>query len=213
MNSKQIIQEFRLAIAEIKEVGRKTIRISALEHFLAHIEAEIDSNGEISKNNLDARLVEFNAENERNIAQYNAEASSNLEMFRSVITAGQSALKSALIINGGAAVAMLAFIGNLATKGTEFKSTITVFSSPLLYFTLGVLCASIGFGGTYLSQVFFARKKYEKLGSAVRIIVISVVIASYGLFLTGAISAKTGFVEKEIPNQSTHSITGSAGSE
>lgn len=196
MNSKQIIQEFGSAIEEVKKSGRKTIRISALEHFLSQIEAEIDGKGEISKNNLDARLADFSAENERNIAQYNAEVSSNLEMFRSIITSGQSALKSALIINGGAAVAMLAFIGNLATKGSEFKSTISVFSTPLFYFTLGVLCASIGFGGTYLSQVLFNRKKTEKLGSVVRLIVIAVVIASYGFFLFGAMSAKAGFIGK-----------------
>ena len=37
----------------------------------------------------------------------------SLEMFRSVITTGQSALKATMLLNGGAAVAMLAFVGKL----------------------------------------------------------------------------------------------------
>jgi len=38
-------------------------------------------------------------------------------MFKSVIDAGTVALRSATLINGGAAVALLAFIGNIWEKG------------------------------------------------------------------------------------------------
>ncbi len=39
-----------------------------------------------------------------------------LELLRSAVKAGESGLKMLLVINGGAAVALLAFLGNVLTK-------------------------------------------------------------------------------------------------
>lgn len=210
MNSKQVIQDIRAAVTEAKSSNRKTVRITALERFLSDLEADIDAHGEISKVELDTRLAEFTAANERNIATYNAEVSSNLEMFRSVILAGQSALKGALLINGGAAIAVLAFIGNLAAKGSGHEEMIDLFSLPLFLFTLGVLCGAVSFGTTYMSQFCYSREKTLWIGHVFQVITISTVIAAYCLFFTGSYSAKSGFEYKDDANQAVVTTPGAA---
>ena len=84
-------------------------------------------------------------------------------MFKSVVEAGINALKSSMIINGGAAIALLAFIGNIL-KEPKASSVISVscIGYALLIFVLGT-----GFGGTatgsrYLSQFFYS-KALEKM--------------------------------------------------
>ena len=182
MNSKQIIQQFQLAISEVKDANRKTIRISALENFLQMLESEIDANGEIAEKNLHARIAEFSAENERNIAQYNAEVSSNLEMFRSVIAAGQVAMRNMIIINGGACVAILAFVGGIFDKNEPLARSL---SSALLYFGTGVLTGGFVAGFTYLSQCAY-HENQRKLGDYIRFICIILGLISYGLFALGS---------------------------
>ena len=64
----------------------------------------------------DQEMQKWKAQHKNQLAQYNAERAAELsfdiEMFKSVIIAGQAALKSAILINGGATVALLAFIGS-----------------------------------------------------------------------------------------------------
>ena len=70
-------------------------------------------------------------------------------MFRSVITAGQAAVRSSLILNGAAAVAVLAFIGHLAKDQGD---KVPLFAGCLLIFSLGALAIVMTAGFTYLSQ-------------------------------------------------------------
>ncbi|MDQ8205839.1 hypothetical protein [Pelagicoccus sp. SDUM812003] len=210
MNAKKIINEIQRAIGEVKDSEQKTIQVSSLERFLADLDADIDAHGEIEQKELETRLAEFSAQNERNLAAYNASVSSDLEMFRSVILAGQSALKSSLLINGGASVAILAFIGNLATKDSKYEIMISNLSSTLFFFTIGVLCAALGFGTTYASQYSYSREKLKWLGHTFQAITISVVVASYSLFGYASFEAKESFVKKEDANQSAHTTPASA---
>jgi hypothetical protein len=185
MNNKQIIQEFRLAITEARDAGRKTIKILALEEFLQSIELEINKNGEINENKLQARIVEFRAENERNLAQYNAEVSSNLEIFRSGVTAGLAATRAMIIINGGACVAILAFIGGLFEKKELLAKSLAI---TLLYFALGVLSGGLVAGLTYLNQAAYNEGK-DQLGNVIRVICIVVGLTSYIFFAVGGYQA------------------------
>jgi hypothetical protein len=54
-------------------------------------------------------LTQWKLQHKSNLAEYKASAEFSLEQLRSVIVAGQAALKSAILINGGAAVALLDF--------------------------------------------------------------------------------------------------------
>ena len=65
-----------------------------------------------------------------------------LELFRTVIAHGQTAIKSILFINGGAAVALLGFLGHLLSNAPQSSVV-----KPLAYvegnFICGVLIGAI----------------------------------------------------------------------
>lgn len=117
---------------------------------------------------------------------------SQLEMFRTVIAAGQSAIKSSFLLNGGSAVALLAFIGHLA----QFKPTaVPKFAECMLPFTLGVLAIAVTSGFTYLSQWLYASPKAgaRRTGFAFNMFCIALGVTSYGLFSWGLYATLTAF--------------------
>ena len=116
---------------------------------------------------------------------------SNLEMFRSVITAGQGAIKSIFLLNGGATVALLAFISHLI----KVDGKVAEFSYCLLLFSLGALMAALISGCTYLSQWFFATPKvgHQTTGYVLNIVCIVLGVGSYGLFFWGLLVAYFAF--------------------
>ena len=77
----------------------------------------------------------------------------NIEGFRATLDFGKGALKSAFIMNGGASISWLAFIGVLL-KGEDFFYDPIIFD-PLLKFSFGLLIATVAHGVAYLGQVFY----------------------------------------------------------
>ena len=92
-------------------------------------------------------LEQWKAQFQSNLAQCAAENALNLEMFKSVILAGQTALKSCTIMNGGAAVALLAFIGSIWNKSTDIKILKLLLFSMILY-VFGVFYGVVATGLT-----------------------------------------------------------------
>lgn len=145
-------------------------------------------------------LEQWKAQHQSNLAQYAAENALNQEMFKSVILAGQTALKSCVIMNGGAAVALLAFIGSVWNKSTDIEVLKLLLISMILY-VAGVLCGVVASGLTYLGQTKYAEQKM-KSGNIIRGITISIVIISYLVFLAGSVLAFCAFWE-QLPKMST----------
>lgn len=116
-----------------------------------------------------------------------------LEMFRSVITSGQSAIKSSFLLNGGAAVALLAFIGHLAQVK---PALVPAFAECLMPFCYGVLAVAVTSGCTYLTQWFYASPKScaKKFGFALNILCILLGLSAYGFFLWGLFCSYRFFV-------------------
>jgi hypothetical protein len=75
----------------------------------------------------------------------------NLENFKAVLASSRDALKSAILINGGAGVALLAFMGQMQ-KGGVSTAMATWLPWSLACFVLGVLVAAIATGASYLAQ-------------------------------------------------------------
>ena len=117
---------------------------------------------------------------------------SDLEMFKSVISSGQNALRTAFLMNGGATVAILAFLGKLSDGN---KAKIPIFSESLVMFVIGVLAITMSSGMTYLSQWFYHTSETWKLktGFALNIFAIVLGLSSYGFFIWGAIRAYMAF--------------------
>jgi len=154
MNANDVIKLLHDSIRAAKEAGTDTLLIKRLEAFTTEI------------NNIAQESPTGNALTEAELERYKAKLSAwvgsrqhehewDLEMLRSVITTGQSALKSSLLINGAAAVALLAFIGNIWNID---PSVVAGIANALGFYVVGVLLAAVAAGVTYFSQAGFGRE-------------------------------------------------------
>jgi hypothetical protein len=132
------------------------------------------------------KLEQYKADLELHREQYRAQIHAGRDNFKAVIAMGQSAIKNTLIVNAGAAVAILAFIGN----GGAF--VFPGLYEALLRFGLGAFCSIVAGGTTYLSQVGFAFSvngqeagKGSFVGWAVRGFSCLLIAAAYLFFLWG----------------------------
>ena len=131
---------------------------------------------------------------ERNLEHYKAQQLFDVEMFRSVIGYGQAALKSAILINGGAAVALLAFIGNIWAKGVR-PDVADSLTNGIVLFASGVLAAAVGTGGSYFTQYYYHIEGPERAAIYWRRLTILVVLLAFILFGFGACESYQAFVE------------------
>jgi predicted alpha/beta hydrolase family esterase len=107
----------------------------------------------------------------------------NVEMLKAVFQFGGAALKSAILINGGAAVALLAFMGAIFVGKPDVSKELTC---PLMTFTFGVLSAAIASGTSYFAQYYYSSKN-DSAGNFWRGTVIIFVFFSYILFAAGIV--------------------------
>jgi len=125
----------------------------------------------------------FTANHETALAKYRVRVDFALEQFKSVTTVGQSALKSMFLVNGGAAVAVLAFAGHLATSaGARAVQTLAF---PLACFVVGLLLVTIASGLTYLAQRAYATKQRQR-GNRLNVAIIVIGTFSVVAFATGS---------------------------
>lgn len=67
-------------------------------------------------------------------------------------------LRTLLLLNGGAAIAMLAFIGQLAANKTEVtQEQFRALAWPLLWFSIGSALAALSNGLAYFTNLFVAK--------------------------------------------------------
>jgi hypothetical protein len=178
MNAKQFAAQMKTMIEDIKSKGTAAIYC---DNIIAYLN-EVQNSPEPDPTPLDFERYKADLQNWIETKKYEYEGS--LEMFRSVITSGQGAIKSSFLLNGGAAVALLAFIAHLA----EYNAgKVPELAACLLPFAFGVLSIVVTSGSTYLSQWSFAshRDGAKKAGFALNILCILLGIASYVLFTYG----------------------------
>jgi len=101
-------------------------------------------------------------EAERHRASLAFAGGQRLELLKSAVRAGESALKTLLLMNGGAAVAVLAFLGNLLAKPSSgLNLSVPNFKAGLLRFTLGV--ALVGVSATLRFIAIYAAMSKSRL--------------------------------------------------
>jgi hypothetical protein len=183
MKAGEAIDDLQKALDDLIAKNEKTVSIDALKNYLSLLRKDAENSNEIDRIQHEKVQSQFVDASQRNIAAYNAKISISLEMFKSVILAGQTALKSSMIINGGAAAALLAFIGH-ALSSPSFDTPIKGIVFSLFIFCAGVLVSAIAAGTTYFSQALYNNEKpiLIKIGSFVNFITISLVLSSYALF-------------------------------
>lgn len=185
MSKKNIIQEMRNWLNQAKEQGIHTISCDILISWLERFEHHDFTTTEFDIERYKADLQEKNC-----FYQFHHE--SNLEVFRSVILAGQNAIKTSFLLNGSAAVALLAFISHLAQFSPEKVSD---FTKSILPFTIGVFLTAANSGLTYFSQWCYAGNKTKiKWGYRLNLICIALGICSYVAFIWGLSVAYRAFI-------------------
>lgn len=188
MTTKSFATELRDVIRSIRdEQGVSVIKSGNL---IAYLEEIINSpEEEITP----AQMEKYKAELQVWIKQNEAVQAAELEKVRSVILAGQNALKTAFLMNGGATVALLAFLGKLSDK---HQDKIAVFASALVVFVIGVLAITVASGVTYLCLWFYAHSEpwKRKTGHVLNFLAIALGLTSYGFFIWGTVRAYKAFV-------------------
>lgn len=111
-----------------------------------------------------------------------------LETYRSMISIGTESLKALQLINGGAIVAILAYLGQAANGATVAREV----SRPLGFFVAGLVVATVAFLTTYLTQ---HRLLHDLLDSEAEgrsrhtfwlVVTVVLALASVALFAWGA---------------------------
>ncbi len=186
MDGQKLIDQIKRSLAEVKKSGQATVAVEAFERYLDELGPAVEKSQEI-----DVKLAEY--AHERNLAHYDAVQAHNREMLRAVITYGQTTLKSTILINGGAAAALLAFIGNVWDSSLS-SATVSGLTNSVLLFSSGVLAAAIGTAFTYCTQYCYA-EGWKKWGVAFHIVTVLLVLLAFGLFGYGANEAYLGFFD------------------
>lgn len=183
MKSAEVIEALQGAIASTKQSGVKQVSVADLEAFSARL-AETVARTPADVAAGEAAMEAYRADLSAWVSSRQQNHEHNLEMLRATITTGQSALKSALLINGGAAVALLAFIGNVWSSANTSR-VLPEISTALLLYVFGVLAAAIAAGATYFSQAGYGEefgKASIYVGRIGHVLAVLGVLTSYALF-------------------------------
>ena len=188
MSAQQFAEKLKETIQGIKESGTAAIYC---DNLIAYLEDVAKSP---SQSPTEAELEKYKADLQLHIEQNKNYHTSHLEMFRSVITSGQNAIRSSFLMNGGASVALLAFIGHLAAIKPE---SVVLFAGVLMPFVFGVLAMTLTSGFTYLSQWLYDSPDVgaQKWGFRLNVACIALGISSYGFFMWGMWSAYCAFAK------------------
>jgi len=198
MTAEEAIKIIESAIISLKEHNQDAVSVDALINYLSVLKKDVNNVKAFDQREYDYLESLRTTAHERNLAYYNAQQQNSIEIFRSVIVYGQEAIKSAILINGGAAVALLAFIGNIWTKSTG-QPAVNSLTKAIFLFTIGVLSAAIGAGTSHLTQYFYKENK-EKKAKMLHVLTIVIVVAAYTLFFFGSYNAYKAFAGHLTPN-------------
>ncbi|MCH7888334.1 MAG: hypothetical protein IIA00_03545 [Proteobacteria bacterium] len=156
-----------------------------------------DENETVSRAELDHRLQQerddSHAKWEGEMAQWKHERQFEIEMFRSVMPFASMSLRAPLLINGGAATVLLAFIGHIVTTEGMDSAAITGVIPAMRAFLAGLFSGALAVGSAYASQLSYKHERL-KVGVPFHILTVVLFLVSIVAFLWGAWSATTVFL-------------------
>jgi hypothetical protein len=121
--------------------------------------------------------------------KYEAECALQRLTYENVVKAGWSAINMGLVINGGAALALLALVGHLASNPAS-GSQFTVLTEPLCYFAVGVFVNALARGSDYFSGIAVLHKREGRrrffYGLTVLLVILCLLAFPLGCWRTAA---------------------------
>lgn len=148
------------------------------------------------KENANARTFKFGDEfveaNRSELVSLAAET--QLEAYRATISMSLVALRSAILINGGAIVALVAYLGQLTSNNKGIPDIL----SGLGFYIIGLLAAVVATGAGYLATYAFGwivvnHIPTKQNGETWRTISLICIITSYLSFSVGSYICFSGF--------------------
>jgi hypothetical protein len=94
---------------------------------------------------------------------HDASGESGDKLNEAAISSGQLALRTAVLVNSGAAVSVLAFIGSLISQGRVGVSEINSVATSLMWFAFGVASAVAGMAASYLTNFLAASAIFSRV--------------------------------------------------
>lgn len=182
VESADILNKLNVELASVRASGQSAVDIDALQKYIEYLRTHhAASSDELRK-----------LEQQRSLAYFDAQTKHSIEMFKSVIDAGREALNALVLVNGGAVVALLGFMGATISKG--FPASLGMqLTRPVLFFGLGVLMGVVGFGVRYLGQACYAGQR-NTLGTVFNVTSSFAAVVGYALFGSGVYAAYSAFV-------------------
>lgn len=189
-----LAQELRNVLSNIKRSGKSTISIDWLEKYLSTVSGEIAQRQTTDQQQAAYIAAKEKFEHEQCIWEVTAplENAQNLEMFISVIESGGSTLRAGMITNGGAAIALLAFLGNtLATGADSVSLDVAQLSCAMLIFFIGTSVAAFAYGLRYITQYcYYVKCTWARTPHRIAFVV---GMAPFLCFMLGGWAAYSGF--------------------
>lgn len=192
MDAKDYAADMKLFFEDLKKEGIESVKIEDLINYLNNI---IGSNDDLL---MEQYVFEQNKlEQHKWKQQLEYFYDIGLELARYLALSGQSTLKSLFLIHGGAAVALLAFIGHIAVVEPD---KITKFAPILIIFAGGVFLSAIASGTTYLCQFFAFQshssegKRGDNISIFFNVLTVVLCIFSYLVFAFGVCMAYKAFL-------------------
>ncbi|MFM0385890.1 hypothetical protein [Paraburkholderia dipogonis] len=193
MKASDVVKQIQEAVGEAEKTGIRELQFSNLNAYLANVLATA-----VEQERGEPSMTEAQANHQLEVwkAQLSAHSTMSVEMFKSAVEAGQTALRSAIVINGGAAATVLAFAGNAITKGPILPGMplLTHIGTALLWFMFGLGGAGIATGFRYLSQFAYnvshgGAARWGRAGAVSNVVSICLGVGSFFAFFVGGVAA------------------------
>lgn len=86
----------------------------------------------------------------------------SIKQYEIVLSSASMALKTGMLLSGGAAIAMMSFASNMVTKKSDLAPAIGGISDSVVAFFIAVFLAAFATAGTYFAQYCYSQKNYQK---------------------------------------------------
>lgn len=188
MNSSELLYQIKKDVNDAKNNGSEIIPVDNLLNYLSGFDVNV--NAQLNEINLEG----YKHQNSTQLEIMKIENNFQIESFKAAINIGANACKTFLIMNGGAAIALLAFLGNIWNKSSSTEAASAV-AAALFLFCGGVVLAGLCSGLSYFSQCLFAasnlgtQKGYLWFGHAINTLACLAGAGSIAIFAYGSYSA------------------------
>jgi hypothetical protein len=188
MTPVEVVQYVRRAVDDSAERGKTRVTIAGIRALLDGLEQWLNT-PEVQN----ATVASLPPELRRKLTD--AEHAWDLKAFEVAIGFGQSAIKSLLLINGGAAVALFALLGSMMESQPQdvqlhpaiFHQMVETLVQGGKWFAVGVFTATLATCLAYLAQTFYNRQR-DRYGNFVVGAIAITAAASVWSFIAGAFS-------------------------